>query len=277
MKTLYVSDMDGTLLNRDSVVSSRSAAMLSEIVEAGALFTVATARTPATVEPLLAQVRTDLPAIVMTGAALWDRRRQRYVDPIFLSRDEADAAVRECLREGVHPFVYRLGEDNFLNVYHSRPEMTRPERHFVEDRLRLKLKKFHLGVCDSRLFGHDDAILLFAIGPLKAIYRLRDWLLANTDCSVSAYPDIFHPETANLEIFGPGVSKAAAIRRLADRVGADSVTVFGDNLNDLPMFDVADRAVAVANAVPEVLDRADLVIGQNTIDSVPKFIYDEIF
>ena len=54
--TLYVSDMDGTLLNSQSVISPATAAILSRVISAGALFTVATARTPATVVPLLSGV-----------------------------------------------------------------------------------------------------------------------------------------------------------------------------------------------------------------------------
>ena len=87
MTTLYVSDMDGTLLNRESRVSERSASIISELSRRGALITVATARTPATVEPLLAGTYTSIPAIVMTGSALWDRENQRYIDPRFIDSD----------------------------------------------------------------------------------------------------------------------------------------------------------------------------------------------
>ena len=48
------------------------------------------------------------------------------------------------------------------------------------------------------------------------------------------------------------------------------MTVYGDNLNDLPMFEVADEAVAVANAMPEVIARADRVIGPNSASSVAR-------
>ena len=39
-----------------------------------------------------------------------------------------------------------------------------------------------------------------------------------------------------LKSFAAGVSKAAAIGKLARQIGADTVTVYGDNLNDLSMF-----------------------------------------
>ena len=48
--------------------------------------------------------------------------------------------------------------------------------------------------------------------------------------------------------------------------------MFGDNLNDLPMMAVADVAVAVANAMPQVREAADIVIGANDTDSVARYM-----
>ncbi|MDE7496728.1 MAG: HAD hydrolase family protein [Muribaculaceae bacterium] len=86
MKTLYVTDLDGTLLDAEGRVSARSAALLNEAIADGAAFTVATARTPATVAPLLADVDMRLPAGVMTGAALWNPKTGIYSDTRYISR-----------------------------------------------------------------------------------------------------------------------------------------------------------------------------------------------
>ncbi|MDE6134546.1 MAG: HAD family hydrolase, partial [Muribaculaceae bacterium] len=59
---------------------------------------------------------------------------------------------------------------------------------------------------------------------------------------------------------------------LKERTGADRLMVFGDNLNDIPMFEVADVAVAVGNALPEVKAAADVVIEPNYTDSVARYI-----
>ena len=67
MKTLYVSDMDGTLLGTDSRVSCETAEIVSGLSRCGTAITVATARTPATVDVLLEDTYTSIPAIVMTG------------------------------------------------------------------------------------------------------------------------------------------------------------------------------------------------------------------
>lgn len=59
---------------------------------------------------------------------------------------------------------------------------------------------------------------------------------------------------------------------MKEKTGADRVVAFGDNLNDIPMLQAADVAVAVENALPEVKEIADIVIGPNTDDAVAEFI-----
>lgn len=281
--TLYVSDLDGTLLDNSSRVSERSVAMLGELVSQGAMVTVATARTPATVDPLLSRLPvpsyTDpatgfslpLPAIVMTGAALWNRTARRF-DRVELipERDAADI-LASFDTMGLRPFVYCLSGDSFLNVYHTA-RMSRREEAFYLERKHLKLKRFHL---DQRPASLDSVVLFFTTGPERDIAAASDRLQGVTECSVAWYRDVLMPETGLIDIYAPGVSKARAVTELARSVGASRVVVFGDNLNDLPMMRVADVAVAVDNALDAVKAEATSVIGANHTDAVARFIADD--
>lgn len=55
-------------------------------------------------------------------------------------------------------------------------------------------------------------------------------------------------------------------------VGADKIAAFGDNRNDILLFSLADRTYAVKNAVPELRQIADEVIGENNNDGVAEFL-----
>lgn len=86
------------------------------------------------------------------------------------------------------------------------------------------------------------------------------------------YPDI--PGGATLEISRDDVDKVARVAYLAASMGLapDDVVVFGDHLNDLPMFAWAGTAVAVDNALPEVLSGAALHCESNDDDGVARFL-----
>ncbi|MCM1292224.1 MAG: Cof-type HAD-IIB family hydrolase [Bacteroides sp.] len=272
-RTLYITDLDGTLLNAESRVSPASARLISELTSAGALITCATARTPATVEMLLADTAMTPPAIVMTGAALWDRTSCSYIEVSFIPTDVLHAIMDLCASYGVTPFSYTIHADGIIHAYyHGRPG--KKERQFIDERSRLRLKRMHIIERPAVRIApvYADTALVFALGPLTHITALADALKAMDICSVSCYPDIFNHSTGYIEIFAHGVSKASAVAKMKERMGADRLVVFGDNLNDLPMMAVADTAVAVANALPEVRQAAHTVIGPNTADAVARFI-----
>lgn len=51
-------------------------------------------------------------------------------------------------------------------------------------------------------------------------------------------------------------------------IRTDRPVVFGNNRNDLPMFDIADESYAVADSVPEALGAATGIVGSNDEDAV---------
>lgn len=272
MKTLYVTDMDGTLLGPDSLVSRRSAELISSLSREGALITVATARTPATVVPLLENTFTLPPAIVMTGAALWDRKQSAYSEVRFIEDSERSDISAVSHDAGLHPFVYVMEDQSHLAVYHDGDDLSLMERKFYDERANLPLKHF---VLHTKVPADRRTVLWYAMGRHDLIFAAAAELKKRCDLSLSCYLDIFDHSAAHLEIFAPGVSKAAAVKRLKHATGADRVVVFGDNLNDLPMMSVADCSVAVGNAFDDVKAAADIVIGPNYDDSVARFIAED--
>lgn len=270
--TIYISDLDGTLLGSDSRISQKSSQIISELSSQGALITDATARTPATVVPLLQGTITTPPAIVMTGCARWDRRQARFTNVHVMSQSDVLLAMDICRHYGIHPFHYVLAEDgSTLDVFHGAGALNKAEENFYAERSNLALKRFHLGTPAPARALHST-MLFFAMGPADDIIEVAKGLKDRTECSVCCYPDIFNNKIYNLEIFPPEVDKAMAVGQLKADMGADRLVVFGDNLNDLTMFAAADLSVAVGNALPQVKEAADVVIEPNYTDSVARFI-----
>ena len=266
--------MDGTLLNNGSFVSNGSSSIISDLSHDGALITVATARTPATVVPLMEGTFTTVPCVVLTGAAMFDHATSAYHDVSYIPPDDCELLKSLYADAGIHPFVYHLDVNGELVVYHHY-DMTQAERDFYTPRSNLRLKRFTFEKMASG--ENNNVLLLFSIAPKRAILPLADAIRATGRFSVSCYPDIFMPDLLILEVYSAGVSKANAVMRLMESAGAQRLVAFGDNLNDLPMLDIADVAVAVANAHPHVKESADIVIGPNYDDSVARFMLHDYY
>lgn len=272
-RTLYVSDLDGTLLGADSRVSAESERLLRAVVAAGGEFTIATARTPATVSRLLAGVELPAPAIVMTGSVLWNQRTGLYSDPRFLNPECVDTIRETYARVGVPAFTYTLGPDGRIHIYHA-PQMDAAEREFIEQRSGSSFKEFHLtGTLPPE--ARERTLLLYAMQPTELNRAAFEALRQCSGITPVYYHDIFGPDIAILEVFAAGASKAVAAREVARQRGCDRIVAFGDNINDLPLLRAADVAVAVENAVDEVKAAAHVVIGPNTESSVARFIASE--
>jgi hydroxymethylpyrimidine pyrophosphatase-like HAD family hydrolase len=87
---------------------------------------------------------------------------------------------------------------------------------------------------------------------------------AGDDASVTLTGQAF------VEVMGPGVTKGAALERLAGGLGVDrtEVVAFGDHLTDVGMLEWAGLGVAMANAHPAALGIADETTASNDDDGV---------
>ncbi len=274
-KTLYISDLDGTLLNSDSQISKSSAEILNRAISAGANFSVATARTPATVADLLSEVNTKLPMVVMTGATLWNRANGQYTNTCFIPENEALKVVDIYRSLGFSSFVYTL-HDNKLHIYHLG-ELSPQEADFMQEREENPFKRFHIPTDgNSKLPTPLNRVVLFyGVRPNAESICAHEMVKNSVTCSPLCYNDIYGPEIAVAEVFASQATKARGVNTLAQSIGATRIVAFGDNINDLPMLRAADVAVAVENAVDEVKKAADIIIGSNNADSVARFILDD--
>lgn len=270
-RTLYVSDMDGTLLNQSSALSETTIKELNSLIERGAMFTVATARTPATVVGLMKQVNANLPFIVMAGCAMWDNKKKEYTSARTICRNDIQKFINIFERHDNNPFLY-YKHGNQIIVRHNT-NLSKEEHEFIDPRVTGPLKKLittdNLSADDSA----DDLMLIFSMGKFRDLRAIADDIdREGISCTYNCYHDIFNDELGFIDIYTHGTTKAEAIKELATKVGAERIVVFGDNLNDIPMMRIADHSVAVENAYDEVKAASDEVIGTNIDDSVAKWI-----
>ena len=269
-QTLYISDLDGTLLNRNSTVSPHSIEKINYLLQKGMLFTIATARTPATVVPLLEQLQIDIPAVLMNGAVLYDIRRKLYIRTNGFTDNSALRYIDLLEKRGLIPFVYRI-DNNKLKVFH-KPLTYDIQREFKRQRENTPYKEFIPTINYSDELLDNPPLFLMVIDRFDKLQTAAAEINRAGKCSFFCYRDIVDTEYGYLEIYPKGVSKAATAQQIIDKLTPWEVVAFGDNLNDMPLFKIADRRYTPENAVDEVKQQATAIIADNDHDGVALFL-----
>lgn len=116
MTTLYISDLDGTLLHDNQQVSPFSASVINRAVERGLLFSLATARSLIGLGMLdLQGIHWNTPLVLMNGVMLYDMASRAILQSCEMPPDAVDAVLAACAAEGKNPFLYRV-EDGRLHA-----------------------------------------------------------------------------------------------------------------------------------------------------------------
>lgn len=267
MKTLYISDLDGTLLASSAQLSPQTRDILCRLCDAGVYISAASARTAATVSKLLDGVPFRVPVILMNGACICDLQSGKYVQVQTIP----ESAHKELFRimRGVSGFLFTI-EHDVLHTYYERAD-TPHARGFMEERIRKFGKKFTKVSSFSECLGLS--CVYFSVAGLETELRgLYDELAKVPDIHTEFYRDVYNTDFWYLEACSTGASKYNAAEWLRREYGFDRLIGFGDNLNDLSLFRACDESYAVSNAKDEVKRQATGVIGSNDEDAVARFI-----
>lgn len=265
---LYLSDLDGTLLNNQSCLSDFTKENLLNLINKGLIFSVATARTAATVTDIFK----DIPitsGILMNGAAIFDFKREEYIKTHLIPSDTAFSILKILSCFSVSPFVYTIKE-KYLNVYHKNLKKDY-ETQFYNQRASRRLKKF-FEISSYKDIPTLENILYFCMLTDKdTAINISTEIKKIKNTSVISYKDI-HNDFYYVEIMSPYASKASGALWLKDYLKADMLTAFGDNLNDISLLKIADKKICVSNAVSKVKEICDEITENNNNDGVIKYI-----
>ena len=265
---LYVSDLDFTLLRSDATLSARTVSVINGLIANGVPFTYATARSYLSSRRVTAALDLALPLVTYGGTVIADPH-----DGTPLHVEGMDAAVVGAILggardAGIEPIVYAMEDGRDRVRWHSA-SVSSGVRRFLAHR------EGDPRLAPLRSWNDVDPASVFYITLIDTRERLealRDGLGETlAGCAHFLSLDGYMNEHW-LEIHAGTGTKARAVRRLAGSLGVERVVAFGDNHNDVPLFEVADETCAVANAVPELRAMATHVIGANDADGVAEWL-----
>ena len=266
-KTLYVSDLDGTLMHKDLKISDFSVRAINAMVEKGVAFTYATARSISSAGTITKDLKLKLPVITRNGAVLADNNTGKIIEKALFTEKEVEM-LKDMLPE--------LPRTGFVSCY------------FGDDMKKVFAGSLHTAELQGYLDYYKDDPSVVTVSALSEMFMGNPGYVTIIGNKVETEPlylrtreyngweclfqkDVYRDEYW-LEIAPRNSTKAKSILKLKEEYGFDKLVVFGDSANDITMFKIADEAYAVSNAVDELKALATGIIGSNEEDAVAVYL-----
>ena len=273
MSTLYVSDLDGTLLTTTATLSVYTRDTLNRLLRSGLPFTVATSRSVSSVGPIFKGVSLPLPVIELNGAYITDLATGQHLIVNDIATDLAAEILALVQPYGVKPLIssYNGQHDHVYFTTDVNPGI----QWYVDDAKRNEDGRWH-GCSDLSAILNEQVMRFTLIDTRARLMELERLLNQrfSSQLDMHLFENPYQPDWYWLTLQDRLATKANGIRELQTlyALGNHQLTVFGDHNNDISMFQLADVAVATANATPELRQYATEIIGHHSEDSVVKYL-----
>ena len=255
---MIVLDLDGTLTNRDKVITPRTKQSLMEAQKRGLKVVLASGRPTYGVLPLAKELELEKYGgyiLSFNGGIIMDCRTQEVVFRKELPVEENSRIVNLARQEQVDILTYqgpRILTNNQDNPYakiesrinHLELKQIENLEHYLD----FQVPKF-LMLDDGDYLASVEGRVKAALGKNFSVYRSEAYFL---------------------EILPRGIDKAQCLAQLLKLLGMqrEEMIACGDGFNDISMIEYAGLGVAMENAVRPVRNAADYVTLSNNDDGV---------
>jgi len=255
---LVVSDVDGTLLTKDKILTDAAKAAVRKLHDARIGFTIVSSRPAIGMGFLIEPLAITLPVGAFNGSSIIDpslKPIEQHVIPADVARRSLDV-------------FNKFGVDIWL--FTNEKWLTRnPDGAYVgHEKLAIK---------------HDPTIVAdftpHVAGACKIVGSSADPTLlqrceAAMQQAVGAEATAVRSQSYYLDVTPPGCDKGTFVQTMAKRLNipTDAIATIGDMQNDLAMFRNSGVSVAMGNATDDVKRQAKLVTASNEDEGFAKAI-----
>lgn len=266
MIKLVAFDLDGTLLTDEKEITKRTLDAMYAAADKGILMVPTTGR----LFRGMPQVIQDLPfvryAITINGAAVYDVERDKTVYQAELTHADMRKIFHTIASADAICTVYQQG-----NGWIDTTDYTELRRMFYArtPKIAENMKRTNRPIDHMRdaVFEMGDTVQKIQLYFGDMDERARMFEIVKRELPEYA---ITSSIPNNMEINAAGANKGQALEALCEYLGLarEESMAFGDGNNDISMILKAGIGVAMANAVPQVLEAADRVTTSNNEDGV---------
>ncbi|MEZ5063697.1 MAG: Cof-type HAD-IIB family hydrolase [bacterium] len=243
--SLVLSDVDGTLVDHDKVLTTRARSAVAALRSRGVRFAIVSGRPPRGLTALVEPLAIDTPVAAFNGGVISDPGLH-VLSSHTLPVDVATRALAIIREHDLDPWIYR--EQEWLLSDASAP-------HVEREQSTVGFSAIVARDLDAEL---RSVVKLVGVGDDPDVVRACESRLqkaCNGEASASRsqpyYVDVTHHDA----------NKGAVVEYLGRTLGipTDEILAIGDGPNDVRMFEKSGRSIAMGNASEEVRVAADAV------------------
>ncbi|WP_409343011.1 HAD hydrolase family protein [Paenibacillus sp. MBLB4367] len=270
--TIILTDLDGTLLRSDATLSAYTVQTVTAAIRRGIPVSYATARSYTSSTSVVSAIPWNAPIVLYNGALLFDPVRKQVLEGFWLEPALSNAIIETGKKRRLTPYLFALDETDTERVLHE-PLVRRGEKQFYDSRPGdPRFREVAALACpDSfRTLGLTYIGLQEELEPLRR--ELEDTF--GDRLHLHYTKDNYIENHYFLEASHPQANKREGAALWARYMNVDPahITAFGDNLNDIGLFEAAGTRIAVANAQEKLKQMADRVVESNDEDGVARYI-----
>jgi Cof subfamily protein (haloacid dehalogenase superfamily) len=258
---LLLSDVDGTLVTHDKVLTPRAIAAVHALRRAGIGFSITSARPPRGLRMLIAPLGLTDPVAGFNGGVLATPDLEP-IETLGIDPDAARRTVEMLQRHGADVWVYDADAWFVQDAKGAHVEREAWILKFGPE----EVSAFSEKVLDQaiKIVGVSDDPAVMAACEADAPIVLDDSVAASR--SASYFLDVTHPEA----------NKGHVVDVLARRLGLDrrQIATIGDMPNDVLMFRQSGFSIAMGNASDAVKAEASAVTASNEDEGFAKAVED---
>lgn len=263
---LIAIDIDGTLINDQRQITPKTVAALKQATKRGIKVVLCTGRPMTGVENYLEQLglaRQDDEYVISFNGALAQSTSENVLVSYSISFNDYADWVNYCLKENVHSqietrdYIYTTNQNISHYTVFESDLVSMPVRYRSMEQMAQMQGQYI--IAKAMMVDSKDKI---------------DQAVADMPAGLAKRFSIVRSEDFYLEFMHPEASKGKTLKRLSNQLGIKQTEVMalGNAQNDDSMIEFAGLGVAMGNSVPQTLEIADVVTGDNNHDGVAEAV-----
>ena len=205
MKVLYVSDLDGTLLNMNQEVDLYTLEKLNKLINDGLNFTISTGR-GGSAKKILENINFKLPVMVLNGTLNYDFVKKEYINPKPIPKK-----IVLKIMNAIKDFDFKTFE--------------------IQTIIDGNVSRFAINKWNKE----SECIAINLLIPIERKQELHEILSKISGINFFIHKKVYSEGECFCDIVKESVSKASALLEFKNNYGFDKIIAFGDSENDLPL------------------------------------------